>query len=124
MKTALNIFIRLKDAVKIGNVTVVYFDGDADGEFFKGKIRGEGADAQTVKDDGVYLSAKYILEGVDYTGEECKLYVENDASPNEKYTRPKIATDSKALKFLETAPLCGKIIPSNKGLTIEICLND
>jgi len=120
VNTLLKIFVRLKDTVRVGRASIVYFDGEAHGDFFNGNIYGEGADVQIAQDSGVSLSARYLLCGTDYTGESCKIYIENNASPDKEYTEPKIITDSKAIKMWENIRLYGKIIPSAEGVIIEI----
>jgi len=124
MDQILSVLVRLNKTIHIGKATVVYFSGEAHGRFFNGNVCGTGADVQIEKSDGVSLSARYILEGSDYTGEKCRIYVENNKAPNEDFTRPYIITDSAALKKWESARLYGKIRPSDDGVIIDIFMEN
>ena len=89
------------------------FTGDCDCPIFKGKILPGGADTQRIDaQDRCALSARYTLEGVDAQGAPCRIFIENNAvaaSGQEMITHPVIRTDSKALAWLETADLTGRI---------------
>ena len=98
----------------------VLFDGTADGEYFDGTIMPGGVDTQTVYPDGSgNLSARYMLEGTDCEGQPCKMYINNDAELGSSETHPTIYTDSKALAWLNSAKLEGKITIDDT-VTIEI----
>ena len=69
------------------------------------------------------LSARYILEGVDRDGKDCRIFIENNGSAAENgdmHTTPMIITDSSALSYLETERLSGTIEPWEKGVIIHI----
>lgn len=110
------------DEVISGNekFCLVRFDGYADGGLFSGKILPGGVDCQHFTPDSGTLSARYILEGNDFTGAPCRIFIENNGDPFTGITSPVIRTDSAALKYLETAPLTGKMINGADGLIIEI----
>lgn len=120
MRIFLEITVRVLKVTEIGNVNLVYFDGEAHGDFFNGETEGAGCDVQTKGADGVSLSARYVLRGVDRAGKECRIYIDNEASPNEEYTRPTVYTNSEELKPFEALPLRGRITPINGALKIEI----
>lgn len=111
---------------KTGEAAMVTFTGNADCNLFKGIVLPGGVDIQK-KCYGSFntLSARYILEGTDKTGKECRIFVENNGTFDEngvKTTVPKIFTDSEALSFLETADLIGTLAPRHNGVTIHIFL--
>jgi len=89
------------------------FTGECDSPIFRGKILPGGVDTQRIEADGrCYLSARYMLEGVDAQGKACTLFIENNGVANpgqEMVTHPSIRTDSEALRWLETAQLTGRI---------------
>ena len=96
------------------------FSGEAKSEYFVGKVIDGGVDTQTYTPTGGQLSARYILEGTDCAGKPCKIFIENNGKFGEEFTTPKIVTDSDTLKFLNTAPLKGKLDMSDGKLTIRI----
>lgn len=107
---------------KTGTSVMISFSGTADGELFHGKTISEGVDTQKEWYGSVRtLSARYVLEGIDYTGKECHIFVENNGEIIDGVitTTPKIFTDSEALAFLETAKLKGTATWSPQ-LTIHI----
>jgi hypothetical protein len=86
-----------------GEVLMIPFSGTVNGELFNGRVLPGGVDTQTVDQNGVrHLSARYMLEGVDNTGEPCRIYIDNhgwfqgDIVMPFK-TIPTFLTDSKAL---------------------------
>ncbi len=96
------------------------FSGEAKSEYFVGKVINGGVDTQTYSPTGGNLSARYILEGKDCAGKDCKIFIENNGKFGEEFTVPKIVTDSDTLKFLNTSPLKGKLDMSDGNLTIRI----
>ena len=60
-----------------------------------------------------------MLSGRDMTGDECKIFVENESRADGKI-HPVIVTDSEALAFLETAELYSEIEPADGGVTVKI----
>jgi len=101
------------------------FTGECESALFTGKILPGGVDTQRIEKDGrCALSARYTLEGVDGTGQPCRLFIENVAvaAPGaEMVTHPTIRTDSEALRWLETADLTGRI--EHVDGHIEIVIN-
>lgn len=102
-------------------VRMLPFTGTCEGPFFKGNILSGGVDTQKVDETGVgTLSARYMIEGVDCEGNECRLFIENTARLGESITTPTIITDSPALKWLETADLSGHMADVNGQFSILI----
>lgn len=125
--------ILLEIEIKIDNITeihggsksvsIVYFSGKASSRFFTGKVMSGAADTQIhYKDRPTELSARYILEGVDYENNYCKIFIENNGAERggSIITKPFIITDSAALKWLETTDLSGEVIPKNGNVIIRI----
>lgn len=113
---------------KTGEAAMILFIGSVDCDAFKGKILPGGVDTQKeCGGENRSLSARYILEGVDYQGQSCRIFIENNGVMNPKkgleYTIPRILTDSDALSYLEKEDLIGTITPSDKGITIHIFQN-
>ena len=106
-------------------VVMLPFEGECEGNYFTGRILPGGVDTQRIEADSrCALSARYALEGTDFEGKPCRLFIENIGvnSPQEKMvTHPTIRTDSKALRFLETANLTGSI--EDCGDHIQIVIN-
>lgn len=105
-------------------VRMIPFTGYCDSEIFKGNVLPGGMDTQMfpTPDRGT-LSARYMLEGVDETGQNCKLFIDNSAvmqQGSETVIFPRIKTDSAALRWLETADLQGRIEGRENGLDIVI----
>lgn len=114
---------------KTGEAAMILFSGSVDCEAFKGKILPGGVDTQKEwNGENRSLSARYILEGMDYTGNPCRIFIENNGVVDPKkgleYTIPRILTDSDALAYLEKEELIGTITPSEQGITIHIFQND
>jgi hypothetical protein len=67
-----------------------------------------------------------MLEGKDYTGESCKIFIENNGHMGKNLqgilfrTYPKIITNSKALDFLNHDILVGEGFPAEDGVKIVI----
>lgn len=115
-------------------IVMVPFTGTTSGKYFTGKVIGTGVDTQTFPKDknGNFiegtctLSARYILEGTDFTGTPCRIFIENNAGPNGWL--PQITTDSKALASWETATLRSSVepaatpptAPGQFGVTVKI----
>lgn len=123
----MTIKIKIKNTREVvspnGIVRMLSFEGRADSPYFRGMVM-DGTDTQ-IQRRGDYnrLSARYILHGVDYTGQPCKIFVENNGEDTGiVITHPVIFTDSVALSFLETEPLVGHLTTKD-GLTIHIQLD-
>lgn len=110
-------------------VDMQYFSADASGEYFDGATKDEGT--AVIKDytgGSKQLCSRYILSGTDADGTSCSIFIEDNATADGNgvfTTKPTIITDSKALAFLETADLQGRI--TNDGeheKTIDIFWNE
>lgn len=122
-KLLLTIDVKCLESISVQghNQTVVMipFNGNASGEYFSGKIIGTGVDTQKYKKDGINsLSARYTIEGIDFKGQNCKIFIENNVS-DDSWT-PTITTDSIALKDWETAALRSTIDGTKDGVIVKI----
>lgn len=100
-------------------VVLVPFTGKAKGDFFNGKIIGSAVDTQRYKKDGTNsLSARYMIEGVDFEGKKCKVFVENNVS-GESW-KPSIVTDSEVLKDWESSNLRSTVEDVDGGVIVKI----
>ena len=62
-----------------GEAAILPFGGTVSGEVFNGRVLPGGADVQTVDASGVrHMCARYMLEGEDFTGAKCRVYIENN----------------------------------------------
>ena len=74
-------------------VVLVPFTGEAFGPYFNGKIIGPGVDTQKFSGEHeMVLSARYMLEGKDHTGQKCRIFIENTLH-DENGWHPIIVTD-------------------------------
>lgn len=110
-----------------GSVLMIPFGGTVEGELFNGVVRPGGVDTQVVNMSGVrHMSARYCLDGTDYTGEKCVIYVDNHGyfsgdTPHPFQTVPELLTDSKALApYLHRKAFVGEGTPSEEGVTIRM----
>ncbi|MCF0115944.1 MAG: DUF3237 family protein [Erysipelotrichaceae bacterium] len=132
MKEVLTIRVEVTDNFKVegevGSVNMCLFGGTVDCDNFKGVILPSGVDTQKDFKDSPHftLSARYMLEGKDKEGQDCRIFIENNVAFEKgkpegmSYTTPKVVTNSKALSYLETANLKGTIEPWEKGVIIHI----
>ncbi len=111
-----------------GEALMILFDGYCHSEIFDGVILNGGVDTQK-QDAGSNLrtlSARYILQGKDFEGKECRIFIENNGmSDGGRFaTTPKILTDSEALKELEDTDLVGSISSTDEEghIQIHICV--
>ena len=74
-------------------VVMIPFSAIASGEYFAGKTVAKGVDTQITTKNGFYLSARYMLEGTDFSGKKCRLFIENNGTSLEN-CKPEIHTDS------------------------------
>lgn len=107
-----------------GIARMILFEGDCDCSLFKGKILPGGVDTQKeLQDKNPLLSARYILEGTDFEGQSCRIFIENNGEfvkGADNCTHPIIITDSKSLSYLEEAELFGTIEGTESGVRIHI----
>jgi len=102
------------------DIVMIPFTGEATGSFFTGKTIGTGIDTQKISKDGTaFLSARYMLEGEDYAGNKCRVFVENQGDDDAGY-KPLLVTDSPVLSAWEYAELKSVIEPADGGVTIKI----
>lgn len=124
----LRIYVQIEDSIQVHgntkNINMIRFTGYAKSKYFQGKILPGGVDLQNQKHgEKNLLSARYIMEGKDEEGNECRIYIENNGYADENgiiKTKPTVATDSKALSWLETASLEGSISSENGMVVIHI----
>lgn len=131
-KEVLTIYVKVTEVLEVkgktGEVGMVFFGGRVDCDNFKGIILPGGIDTQKeFYGENRVLSARYILDGTDKAGEECKIFIENIGIANDsgqvETTTPQIITDSYFLSFLETSKLEGVIEladPVDEGIIIRI----
>lgn len=125
--------VEIKEEISLNNlygdsVVMIQFTGSATGKYFTGKVLPGGIDTQIIEKHGDrhIISARYMLEGKDCTGENCKIFIENNGfaikeSNNILFrTYPKIITDSKALNFLNQDLLAGEVVFTDMGLNIKL----
>ena len=113
---------------KTAEAGMILFDGFCDCENFKGRILPGGVDTlKSFYPEARSLSPRYILEGTDRNGKECRIFIENNGTADKEgrieYTKPRIITDSESLGWMETADLTGTITPWDKGVMIHIFVN-
>ena len=107
-------------------INMVPFRGVASGPYFTGKTVDGGVDTQTFKKTAngqmgtTTLSARYLLEGKDKSGQACKIFIENNGNFADEYTHPICTTDCKSLEALNNDNLKGKLDMQGGGLTIRI----
>jgi hypothetical protein len=110
-----------------GEVFMIPFGGTVKGELFNGRVLPGGVDTQTVDQNGVrHMSARYMLEGVDKNGEQCRIYIDNNGwFPGEMVmpfkTIPTFFTNSKALAtYLHSNNFRTEGHPRQGGVTIKV----
>lgn len=122
LKIHINITETHEFASEDKTIRMILFDGFCEGDYFHGKILNGGVDTQIIGKDSGTLSARYMLKGFDAQKQPCSMYIENNGTftVSETLTHPKIYTDSKKLKWLESANLIGRILNENNKLVIII----
>lgn len=131
IEEVLTIHVKIESAVDLKNddgdsVVMIYFTGNAQSRYFEGRILPGGIDTQIIGKSGHRhtLSARYMLEGKDFTGEACKIFIENNGNIHKNpegvlfRTYPRLITDSKALDFLNHDLLVGEGYPAEGGVKI------
>lgn len=105
---------------KLRDVCMLSFTGKVSGRYFNGKVIGTGVDTQfSSKDKHWILSARYMLEGKDIDGNECRCFIENNGGFDIGFI-PKIVTDSPALAEFEEAELKAEIAAKENGVIVSI----
>lgn len=115
-----NVDIKMFTSIEYDNkkIQVIHFSGKARGDFFTGRVLEPGVDTQLVESNEMTLSARYILEGYDYTGNACKIFIENEGTMSALV--PKIFTDSPSLAFLNQAQLISHVTETVNGVVVKI----
>lgn len=125
------LYVNVRESVAMesqdAKIYMLLFDGYCEGEYFNGKVLPGGVDTQIHSGERHSLSARYIVEGVDKEGKECRIFIENNASMNlngETVTTPKIYTNSEALKWLEQKELSGRLLFEDGKVIIAVSVAD
>ena len=104
-------------------ICMLPFTGTAEGPYFEGRILGEGIDTQKIYPDGrMELSARYMLEGRDYKGNSCRVFIENNGVALDNCS-PTIFTNSEELQFLSDSKLSSIVTPTDQGVEVRIYRN-
>ncbi len=122
-KTVMSVYVTDKEVYSVNgstcNVTMQYFSGSVDGDFFNGNTISDGS--VVFKDykegDNVYC-ARYMLSGTDDEGKPCRIFIEDNGKENKDgsfISKPVIITDSESLSWLETADIQGRVTDSGNG---------
>ncbi len=124
MEKLFDVYVEIINSVfvkgKLKDVNMISFTGKVQGKYFNGKVIGTGVDTQYIsKNDPAILSARYMLEGTDIDGNQCRCFIENNGS-FEKGFVPKIVTDSPALSAYEEAELKAEVVPKDNKVIISI----
>ena len=110
-----------------GDVVMIPFYGKVYGELFSGIVEPWGVDTQILNQAGVrHMSARYLLTGKDKGGQDCHIYVENNAfftddKPHMTFKSvPTFYTDSKLLApYLHCNQFVGEGKVEQDGLWIR-----
>ena len=109
---------------KTRDILMIPFTGTASGPWFTGQVIGQGMDTQKISKAGkAALSARYMLEGTDKNGQNCRIFIENQGSFDSGFT-PMITTDSALLSCWETACLYATVEGAPGGVTVRIFQKD
>lgn len=98
--------------------TLIGFSGQAYGDYFRGVVMPCAVDAQMTENNRTRLSAKYILEGVDCEGKQCKIYICNEGVM--EAMQAQIITDSQALSPFNDKVFVSNIEASEKGVIVKL----
>ena len=112
---------------EIGHVKLIPFRGTVDCPLFHGIVEPCGVDTQITNQNEVrHMSARYVLTGKDVDGQDCHIYVDNNAwftngeQPKPFRTVPTFITDSKKLApYLHRNQFVGEGFRDEKGLWIR-----
>lgn len=127
------VHVNIKKTIELKNddgdsVVMISFSGNVSGKYFNGVVLDGAIDTQIIGNvgDRHTLSARYMLEGKDQTGEVCRIYIENNGDFHNQWndasfrTFPNIVTNSKALSFLNHELFVGKGVQTEVGVDIII----
>lgn len=112
---------------EIGHVKMIPFKGTVCSPIFNGIVEPCGVDTQVTNQNEVrHMSARYMLTGKDADGQDCHIYVENNAwftdgaRPRPFRTVPTFITDSKRLApYLHRNQFIGEGMRDERGLWIR-----
>lgn len=123
MELLLEVEVHLTGAEKVQGkhreIVMLPFTGEARGPYFQGRVVGTGVDTQKIAPGSFSLSARYMLEGVDCDGRQCRIFVENNG-PNLDDLTPMVVTDSPALQRWEDLPLKSVVTPTEECVWVRI----
>lgn len=127
------VHVNIEKSIELHNsvdesVVMITFTGNVTGKYFEGLVLDGGVDTQIIREQGNYhtLSARYMLQGTDYTGQTCQIYIENNGNMDNTLktalfrTAPKMVTNSKALSFLNSDTLVSEGYSTATGVDIKI----
>lgn len=102
------------------DIAMIPFNGTAHGDYFNGTVIGTGVDTQTITPDGVcHYSARYMITGTDYEGNECRVFIENNGTDMAKCV-PTIYTDSDLLAEWETSDMRSVVTVVEGGVCVQV----
>lgn len=127
MREILTVNVTIKEIIEMENqdaiVKMILFDGESHCDIFNGMVLNGGVDTQVIEKSGKSrISARYLLEGQDASGEKCRIFIENNGTINEDgkiETVPVIMTDSKRIKWIEKEIVYGDVVPDENGIKIR-----
>lgn len=119
-----DIYVDITDTIsvkgKLHDVCMLLFTGEAKGRYFNGKVIGTGVDTQKISKNGnMILSARYMLEGKDIDGKDCRCFIENNGCFNSGFI-PEFVTDSPSLSEFEETELKAEIETKENGVIVSI----
>lgn len=134
LEELLTVHVKIEKSSELRNsdydsVVMIAFTGTVTGKYFEGTVLEGGVDTQIIgrSGDQTSLSARYMLQGRDYTGQSCKIFIENNGTLHSSlntglfHTTPTMITDSKALSFLNGGDsFVGEGHPTESGIDIKI----
>ena len=120
----LEIQVKILDSLRVNgaarDIAMIPFTGTASGPWFTGTIIGPGVDTQNISKDGkAALSARYMLEGTDKSGQSCRIFIENQGSFDTGF-RPMVVTDSVLLSDWEQAALYATVEGAPGGVLVRV----
>jgi hypothetical protein len=129
-KLIMEVFVETTDRMELestaGTIVMIPFTGTVKSEIFNGELLPGGVDTQVINKNGIkHMSARYMAEGTDHTGEKCKIYIQNEGhfpvdAPKPFKTIPTFYTDSKALApYLHSNKFRGEGMRDESGLVIR-----
>lgn len=112
---------------EIGHVKMIPFSGTVNSRLFTGIVEPCGVDTQITNQNEVrHMSARYMLTGKDSAGNDCHIYVENNAwftdgaRPKPFRSVPTFITDSPVLApYLHRNQFVGEGLRDEQGLWIR-----